>query len=170
MKAAALFLLLSSIALAQAAPPGKIPSGALTIQLRASSARVKMNDEMKVSVFFRSPGTVTIWNALWWGGSTGLELEIFDSSGRQQKHAVAPSEPIPPDLTGKDALISVRGNVFAGFDSQFIARELFTSPGRYTMKCLYTPPLPREYFGGRTIWGREDGQIESKPISIFVDK
>jgi len=170
MRGSTLFLILSSITLAQAAPPGKIPSGALIMQLRASSARVQMNDEMKVSVFFRSPDTVTIWNALWWGGSTGLELEIFDSSGRQQKHAVAPSEPIPPDLTGKDALISIGGNVFAGFDSQFVVKELFASPGRYTMKCVYTPPLPRHYFGGRTIWGREDGQIESAPFSIFVDK
>jgi len=170
MRGSTLFLILSSITLAQTTQPGKAPSRALTIQLRASSARVQMNDEMKVSVFFRSPDTVTVWNALWWGGSTGLELEIFDSSGRQQKHAVAPSEPIPPDLTGKDALISIGGNVFARFDSRFVVKELFPSPGRYTMKCLYTSPLSRDYFRGRTIWGKEDGQIESTPFFIFVDK
>ena len=115
-----------------------------------------MTDEIAVSVFFRSPDkTTTIWNALWWAGSTGLGLQVFDSSGHQVEHTVVPSEPIPPDLTGKDALISIEGSEFAGFDSQFAISELFPHPGAYKIRCTYTPRLRRDYFKGHIIWGEK---------------
>ena len=169
MKPAMMFLLLSSIAFGQTESADKSPSAALRIELRTSSVQVRMTDEIVVSLFFRSPDkTTTIWNALWWAGSTGLELQVFDSSGHQVEHTVVPSEPLPPDLTGKNALISIEGNEFAGFDSQFAVSELFHRPGSYTLKCIYSPILTRHYFRGHTIWGREDGRIESAPVSVFV--
>jgi hypothetical protein len=167
MKAAILLLLLASIAFGQS----RSTTSALTTELRASAMHLRMSDEILVSVFFRSPKeTTTIWNALWWGGSTGLELQVFDSSGHPVEHAVVPSEPMPPDLTGKDALISIGGRAFAGFDSEFAASELFPRVGSYTMRCVYHPPLSRHYFKGRTIWGREDGQVESPPLAITVEE
>jgi len=95
-------------------------------------------------------------------------LQVFDSNGHEVEHPVAPIEPIPPDLSGKDALISIGGRDFAGFDSQFAVRDLFPRPGSYTLKCIYSPPLRRNYFKGHTIWGKEDGRIESAPVSIVV--
>jgi len=170
MKAAMLFLLLGSTTIGQTGSAGKSPSAALRIELRTNSVQVRTTEEIVVSVFFRSPDkTTTIWNALWWAGSTGLELQVFDSSGHQVEHVVVPSEPMPPDLTGKDALISIEGSEFAGFDSRFAVRELFPRPGMYTIKCIYSPPLRRDYFKGHTIWGKEDGRIESAPVSVFVE-
>lgn len=169
MKAVMIFLLLSTIAFGQTESADKSPSAALRVELRTSSVQVRMTDEIVVSLFFRSPDkTTTIWNALWWAGSTGLELQVFDSSGHPVKHTVVPSEPIPPDLTGKDVLISIEGNEFAGFDSHFTVSELFPRPGWYTIKCVYSPRLTRHYFKGHTIWGREDGRIESASVSVFV--
>lgn len=170
MKAAMIFLLLSSITFGQTGAADKSPSAALRIELRTSSVQVRMSDEIVVSLFFRSPDkTTTIWNALFWAGSTGLELQVFDSSGHRLEHTVVPYEPMPPDLTGKDALISIEGDEFAGFDSQFAVSELFPRPGSYTIKCIYSPRLTRHYFKGHTIWGREDGRIESAPVSVFVE-
>lgn len=169
MKVTLIFVLLSSVTFGQTGSSHKLPSP-LRIELRTNSAQVRMTDEIAVSVFFRSPDkTTTIWNALWWSGSTGLELQVFDASGHQLEHTVMPSEPMPPDLTGKDALISIEGTEFAGFDSRFAVSELFPRPGPYTMKCIYSPPLRRDYFKGRTIWGREDGRLESKPVSVLVE-
>jgi len=78
--------------------------------------------------------------------------------------------PLPPDRTGKNALISIGGKSFAGFDSQIMVKTLFPGPGKYTVKCTYSPPLPRDYFHGHKIWGKEDGPIESASVPIFVDK
>jgi len=106
MKAAILLLLLVSITFGQSRPR----QSALTAELRASARHLRMSDEILVSVFFRSAKeNTTIWNALWWSGSTGLELQVFDSAGHPVEHTVVPSEPMPPALNGKDALISVGG-------------------------------------------------------------
>ena len=94
----------------------------------------------------------------------------MDSSGREVKNDfVAFYHPLPPDETGKDALISIGAGSFAGFDSQTPAKALFPGPGKYTLKCRYIPPLPRTYFKGHTIWGKEDGAVESPAIPIVVD-
>jgi hypothetical protein len=76
---------------------------------------------------------------------------------------------LPPDPGGKNALISIGGMTFAGFDSHFAASELFPHAGSYTIKCIYNAPLSRNYFEGRIIWGKEDGVIESVPVSIVVE-
>jgi len=165
-----IFVLLSGITFGQTGSANKSPSAALRIELRTNSIQVRTTDEIVVSLFFRSPDkTTTIWNAVFWAGSKGLELQVFDSSGHQVEHTVVPYEPMPPDLTGKDALISIEGNEFAGFDSQFAVSELFPRPGSYTIKCIYSPPLRRDYFKGHTIWGREDGRIESALVSVLVE-
>ena len=170
MKPAMLLLLLGCVAYGQTLSTTKSASAPLRIELRTNSVRVRMTDDMLVSVYFRSPNeTVTIWNALWWGGSTGLELWVFDSSAHRLQHAVVPSEPLPPDQSGKNALISIEGSAFAGFDSHFAASELFPHAGSYTIKCIYNAPLSRNYFKGRVIWGKEDGVIESPPVSIVVE-
>jgi hypothetical protein len=167
MKAAILLLLLGSTTLGQS----QSTTSALTIELRATSVHLRMRDKIGLSVFFRSlKETTTIWNALWWGGATGLELQVFDSSGHPVEHTVVPSEPMPPELTGKDALISIGGRAFAGFDSEFAVTELFHHVGFYAVRCVYHPPLSRNYFKGRTIWGRQNGQFESPPLSITIEE
>ena len=170
MKPAMLLLLLGCLSYGQTLSTTKSASAALRMELRTSPMQVRMTDDMLVSVYFRSPDKpVTIWNALWWGGSTGLELWVFDSSGHRLQHTVVPSEPLPPDLSGKNALISIWGATFAGFDSHFAASELFPHAGSYTIKCIYNAPLPRNYFKDRIIWGKEDGVIESASVSIVVE-
>jgi hypothetical protein len=170
MKLAILFLVLISSAFGQFADSEKTGSDRLRIELRASS-RVRMKEEVMLTVFFRSPERlVTIWNALGWGAPAGLQLQVLDSSGREVRNDFAPFfHPLPPDGSGKDALISIGVSSFAGFDSQIPADALFPGPGRYTLKCRYSPPLPRDYFKGRTIWGKEDGAIESAPVPVTVD-
>src|SRR6185437_2837065 len=167
MKIVFALLMLADFAFAQTLPP----PGPLRIELHASSVHVRMNDEIVLRVFFRSPGeTTTIWNALWWGANSGLSLHVFDAAGREVPHTVTPIDPIPPDLTGKNALISIGGRVFAGFDSQFTTRKLFPHPGSYKVMCVYRAPLRRDYFTGHRIWGKEDGPIESPRVSILVER
>jgi hypothetical protein len=150
----------------------EIPTDGLSVELRSSSNRVKLQDEMVVTVFFRSPRKdTTIWNALGWGGVTGLRLQVLDSSGHDvENRYVQLYDVLPPDETGKNALISIGGNSFAGFDSHIPVKMLFPGPGRYTIKCIYSPTLPRHYFQGTTIWGKEDGVIESPGVSISVSE
>lgn len=172
MRAAAILVLfLSRLSFTQAASSTKSASPALITEVRASSVHVRMSEDIVVSVYFRSPHkTTTIWNALWWGGSTGLELGVFDSFGHQFQPAMPPIEPMPPHLTGKGSFLSIGGRTFARFDSRFAVSYLFPQPGSYTIKCTYRPPLGRNYFKGHAIWGREDGVIESAPLSISVEK
>jgi len=169
--AAVVFLVLISSAFAQSAPPANDTDG-LRIELRTSSNRVKMTEEMVVTVFFRSPEKeITIWNALAWGAPAGLYLQVLDSSGREVRNEFAPFfHPLPPDLTGKRALLSIEGRVFAGFDDKISVKVLFPKPGKYTLRCHYDPPLPRHYFQGHTIWGKEDGPINSVRVPVLVDE
>lgn len=171
MKTALLVLLFGGFCFGQNVLTARSAPAPLTVEVRTNSSRVRMSDKIFLSAYFRSPDKVlTIWNALWWGGSTGLELVVVDSSGHKSQPPLSPIDPMPPDLTGKDALISLGGrDVFAGFDSWFAASELFPHAGTYTIKCRYKPPLPRNYFKAHTIWGREDGLVESRPISILVE-
>jgi hypothetical protein len=150
----------------------EISANGLTVELRTSSNRLKVTDEVVVSVFFRSPHkSTTIWNALGWGGSTGLSLQVLDSSDHEVKtRFVQMYDVLPPDVTGKNSLISIGGDSFAGFDSHIPVKMLFSGPGRYTIKCIYRPPLSRNYFQGATIWGKEDGVIESPGVSISVSE
>src|SRR5260370_9290787 len=155
MKLAILILVLISGMFVQFANSEKTASDRLRIELRASASQVRMMDEIMLTVFFRSPEReVTIWNAFGWGAPAGLYLQVLDSSGREVRNDFAPFfHPRPPAQTGKDALISIGGKSFAGFDSQIPASALFPGPGRYTLKCRYSPPLSRDYFKGHTIWG-----------------
>ncbi len=170
MRVAILLLVLVKGAFGQV-PTRDMARRPLKIELRTSSSRVQLAGEISLSVFFRSSERViTIWNALGWGAPAGLYLEVLDSSGREIRNGFAPFfHPLPPDENGKDALISIGGRSFAGFDSEIPAKELFPGPGRYTLKCRYSPPLSRDYFKGHTIWGKEDGAIESSAVPITVD-
>jgi len=142
----------------------------LIVELRVSSHHVHLTDDVVTTVFFRSPKNyVTIWNALGWNASTGLSLQVLDQSGHQIREFLKMYDLAPPDETGKDELISIRGNTFAGFDSHIPAKLLFPGPGRYVLKCTYTAPLNRNYFQGNTIWGTEDGTIGSRGVVVWVE-
>lgn len=170
MKLAILLLILTSSALGQVAAE-KAGSDRLRIELRTSASRVAMTENLNLTVFFRSPerGMVTIWNALDWGAPAGLYLQVLDSAGREVRNSFAPFfHPLPPDENGIDALISISGGSFTGFDSGIPAKMLFPGQGRYTVKCRYSPPLPRHYFKGHTIWGKEDGALESLAVTVDV--
>lgn len=142
----------------------------LVVELRTGADLVQLTDDLIVTVVFRSPLKITtIWNALGWGVATGLRLQVLDSSGREVRSNYAPMyHVVPPDMTGNNALISIGGSSFAGFDSRLPVRLVFHEPGRYTLRCIYTPTLPRNYFEGRTIWGKEDGTIMSAAVPITV--
>jgi hypothetical protein len=130
-----------------------------------------MSDKITVSVFLRSPDkTTTIWNALWFGIPSGISLQVLDSSGHEVPQVVVPVYPIPPDPDGKSEFISIGGREFAGFEEESKVKWLFPKPGRYTLKCSYYAPLARDYFHGITIWGREDGFVESAAVTVIVDK
>jgi len=146
------------------------PNGRLRIELRTTANPVRLTDDLGVTVVFRSPEKgVTIWNALGWGSGVGLYLQVLDSSGSEVQNDFHPFyHALPPDETGKDALISISGSVFAGFDSQIPAKLLFPKAGTYMIKCVYQPLLSRHYFQGHTIWGREDGPIESTEVLVAV--
>ena len=170
--AAILLLLLIGASFRQTDSASKPFSATLKVELRTSSTRVNLGDDMVLTVLIRSPAEdVTIWNALGWGTSAGLFLHVWDSSGHEVENGFAPFfHPLPPDLTGKNALITIGGNVFAGFDDRIQVKSLFPKPGRYSLYCGYLPPLSRHYFQGQTIWGKEDGPVESAPISVLVEE
>jgi hypothetical protein len=128
---------------------------------------------MVVSVFFRSPERqITIWNALYFSASSGIFLHIFDSSGHETRvrYPLISIDPSPPDASGRGALISIGGRSFAGFDDRIPAKFLFPGPGRYTIKCEYMQTLSRNYFVGNSIWGKEDGAIESPGAIVDVSE
>src|SRR5258708_3885930 len=171
MKPVIVFLMLINSVFSQVVH-GATAAPGLRVEIHTSSSRVRLPDEIAVTVFFRSPEKdITMWNALGWGASTGLYLQISDSSGHEVRNDfVQMFHPLPPDRTGKNALISIGGKSFVGFDSQIPGKTLFPGPGRYTVEAIYTPPLPRDYFQGSTIWGKEDGPIKSARVTVFVDK
>ena len=173
MKAAPILLLfLISASFGQTDSASKSHSATLSVELRTSSTRVHLSDDMVLTVLFRSPDQdTTIWNALGWGPAVGLFLHVWDSSGHEVENSFAPFfHPLPPDLTGRNALITIGGNVFAGFDDRIQVKSLFPKPGQYRLYCGYLPPLSRHYFQGQTIWGKEDGPVGSAPISVLVEE
>jgi hypothetical protein len=171
MKLVIVLLLLIGSATSQVTHSAQTSDG-LRVEVRVSSGRVQMTGEIALSVFFRSPGKeITIWNALAWGAPAGLYLRVLDSSGHELRNNFHPFyHPLPPDLTGRGALISIGEDTFAGFDSRIPAKMLFPGPGTYMVKCIYSQPLPRNYFKGMTIWGKEDGTIESLEVPVSVDE
>ena len=166
------FMLLSQPLFGQVVPAhrGQATNG-LTVELRTGASRAHLADKLVVSVFFRSPRrSVTIWNAFGWNAQAGLSLKVIDASGHQVSEYYEMGDYAPPDLSGRNALVSIGFDSFAGFDSRIPVDELFPGPGAYTLKCVYRPPLPRDYFKGNTIWGPEDGPIESAGIKVTVTK
>ncbi len=141
----------------------------LIVELTVSSHHVHLADDVVTTVLFRSPKKgVTIWDALGWNPSTGLSLQVLDRSGHQVKEFFQMYDLAPPDETGKNELLSIGWDVFAGFSSHIHANLLFPGLGRYTLRCVYSVPLSRDYFQGSTIWGKEDGPIESAGVTVWV--
>lgn len=171
MRLAMIFVVIIGGAFSQVARAQKGNSAnRLNVELRVSSHHVHLTDDVVTTVFFRSPKrSVTIWDALGWNPSTGLSLHVLDRSGHQIKEFYQMYDLVPPDETGKDELISIGWDVFAGFDSHIPAKLLFPGPGKYILKCIYTAPLNRNYFQGNTIWGTEDGTIESPGVAVWVE-
>jgi hypothetical protein len=131
MRIAIAFLALLCSALSQVPNSAKNATDGLLVELRTDSDRVRMSDEIVVTVFFRSPAKeITLWNAFGWGATAGLSLRVFDSSGHKvHNNFLAPFfHPLPPDLSGKDELISISGSVFAGSTREFWRMSCFPSP------------------------------------------
>jgi hypothetical protein len=113
---------------------------------------------------------VTLWNAFGWNVMSGLSLVVMDASGRQVTEYYDMGDYAPPDPTGRGAVVTIGFETFAGIDRRILATGLFPGPGTYTLKCIYRPGLPRSYFTGITIWGREDGAVESAGLKVSVSK
>jgi hypothetical protein len=166
------FILILQPVLCQSVPARNQDAGkALSVELRASSNHVHLTDSLSVSVFFRSPNRrVTLWNSFGWGDTTGLSLMVMNISGKVLKEYAQMFDVMPPNETGSGELVSIGGNTFAGFDTKIQVKDLFPGPGTFTLKCVYSPPFPRNYFQGSTIWGKEDGEIRSTEVTVVVDK
>jgi hypothetical protein len=173
MKAAALFALIVAVSLGGMAQPssGNVKVPPPTIELHARDCHIRLGDDLYLSMVIRSrERSVTIWNSLgWWNYNSGFGLQVLGADGREMKRYYDPYEIIPPSESGAGELVTVGGNIFVGFDSKIPAKDLFTKPGRFILRCTYTPSLPRGYFPGVTIWGTEDGPIESPPLEITID-
>ncbi len=147
------------------------PKKDLTLELRTSTSSVRLADTLALTVLFRSPTRmVTLWNAFGWNAQAGLSLVVVDASGRQVTEYYEMGDYAPPDKTGRNAVVTIGYDTFAGIDRRILATELFPGPGSYTLKCIYRPPLPRDYFTGITIWGPEDGVVESVGLKVSVSK
>jgi hypothetical protein len=169
MKTALVVLLLLAGTFGLAARPAYEDSDGLQLELRTDATQVHLNDYIHVTVFFRSPSKeITLWNEFSWGVNAGLDLKVRDATGKEVHTSltIVPNDPLPP---GNDSWLSIGGNVFAGFDSRIPASTLFPKPGRYTIRCIYIPRLPRNFNKGLTIWGKEDGSRHSNKVSIVVE-
>src|SRR5258708_25492742 len=102
MKLGIFFLLIINTVFGQVVGPEKKPG--LSVELSANASRVRMSDQVVLTVYFRSPSRrTTMWNALSWGAPAGLYLQVLDSSGREVRNDFSPFyHPVPPDLTGKE--------------------------------------------------------------------
>jgi hypothetical protein len=168
MKTALLVLALLTGAFGQASRPTNADGQGLQIELRTDTPQVHIKDFIHVTVVFRSPSKeITLWKSFRWGVNTGLDLKVRDATGKevQTSLTIVPNDPFPPD---RDSWLSIGGSVIAGFDSRIPASALFPRPGQYTIRCVYTPRLPRNFLRGRTIWGTEDGTTQSPKVPIQV--
>ncbi len=92
MKTAVVLLLIASTSVGQTGSARNSRSTGLVVELRTSSGHVQISDDLVLTVIFRSVDKdTTIWNALGWGVSGGLYLQIRDSSGREVENGFAPS-------------------------------------------------------------------------------
>jgi hypothetical protein len=87
------------------------------------------------------------------GGSSGLVLQAFDSSGREVKqHFTQMYDEIPPDETETGALNSIEGNTFTAFDTQIPVRLIFPRPRQlHSRMHLHSSPSA-QHFAGSTIY------------------
>lgn len=154
------------------APSQQVSNPGLKIELHTNATHLRSSDKVTLTVILRSPRQSTnLWNAFGWGPTAGFRLYVLDPSGNEVQNNFAQLyHAMPLDPKGREELISIQANIFAGFDEDDTVAELFPKPGKYVLKCIYTAPLPRHFFKGVTIWGREDGTIESNEVTIFVDK
>lgn len=166
-----LVITLSSFAFSQTAQQRPAHAGdRLRVELRSSSDKIRLEDDVFLTVVFRSSLPVTLWNAFGWNSQTGLYLQVLDSSDHELKRFTQLFDLVPPDPTGKGELVTIGGNTFVGFESRIMATDLFPRPGKYKLRCIYVPPLSRDYFRGNIIWGTGDGRIESPPFAVVVEK
>ncbi len=147
-------------------------SDGLRMELHTNATRVRLSDRITLTVILRSPErVVTLWNAFEWGFTPGFRLHVFNSSGKDEgDNFFQGAHPGGPDDKDLRDWISIGGNRFAGFDTDVPVTAIFRKPGKYVLKCTYMTVLSRDSVPGKTIWGKEDGTIESNEIKVFVDK
>jgi hypothetical protein len=152
--------------------PQQVSPGGLRMELHTNATQVRLSDRLTLTVILRSPDrVVTLWNCFEWGYMPGFVLHIFDSSGKDEgDNFFQESHPYPPDVEGLRDWISIGGNRFAGFDTDVTVKTTFRKPGKYVLKCTYQTLLSRDSVPGKTIWGKEDGPIESNEVTVFVAK
>jgi len=154
------------------ASPQQVSSGGLRMELYTNATQVRLSDRITLTVILRSPErVVTLWNAFEWGYTPGFRLHVLNSSGKDEgDNFFQGAHPVGPDEKELRDWVSIGENRFAGFDTDVPVKAIFRKPGKYVLKCTYTAPLPRNYVPGKTIWGKEDGPIESNEITVLVDR
>lgn len=154
MRAGALFIFVVAASLGHAQPSSSnVKSPKPSVELRVQDSHVGMGDDLLLATVFRSrEGRVTLWNSFGWNSASGLQLQVLDPNGRKVKSYNDLYDILPPSESGAGDLVSIGGNNFVGFESWVPVKFLFPKPGQFLLKCTYTPPLPRLYFPGITIW------------------
>jgi hypothetical protein len=154
------------------APSQQVSNGGLRIELHTNATHLRLSDRITLTVILRSPErVVTLWNAFEWGFTPGFRLHVFNSSGKDEgDNFFQGAHPVGPDDKELRDWISIGGNRFAGFDTDVPVTAIFRKPGKYVLKCTYMTVLSRDSVPGATIWGKEDGTIESNETTVFVDK
>jgi hypothetical protein len=149
-----------------------------SIKLLISTDQKKYSllDSVELDVALRNVGDTPVYmdRRLEWGGyGGGLKLDIRDEQGRNVPLGILNDAILPPPQENDSSvLVRLDEGRFYGTWVNLPTKQLFHSPGRYSIRVVYKSWLRKEYLESHLrslpgIWS-DDPPIVSEPIWIEI--
>jgi hypothetical protein len=154
------------------------PGSHVSVVIRTDHGKYSLGDTVKLDVSLHNTGDREVYvdRRMFWGGiGSGLVLEIRDQQGKHVPLHLLYDHIMPPPKEGDTSiLVRLDGGFFYGTEMDFLAKDGFPKPGRYSIRVTYKSWLPKEFVAAQlrglpALWA-EAPAITSEPIWIEVTR
>ncbi len=145
----------------------------LNLSVKLDRETYRLADDPKMTIYLKNvgPSAITLYKKMGWGASSSLFLGVADANGNWLDKNVLNDHKDRPPFAREDFTALEPGQSFEIRAWLSLDGEGVTGPGRYSVSVWYQSPVSVNFAPkGMTVFVRENGSLQAKPVSFEVTK
>ena len=141
----------------------------LSIELDRESYAPREAPKLRISLKNESNAPIAVYKEIGWGASSSLMMIVFDITGQGLESDTVFDARHQPPYRQEDFRLINPGQSFSVVPRLSLQLLGVMGPGTYRLVVWYQSPVWQEFAPqGLPVWVRENGSLQSKPVTFKV--